>query len=749
MQSTESPPPWRATGPRRRGVTAGARLLDLLGRRVIALGGIGIIAAVLGIFVFIFKEAYPLLRNPEVRERYRLQLPSEGRFLAAGTDPHQEVILVVDDRGIAFSRPDGGDTLLREEPAGLGGRNVVASIFTPGDGSLALGLDDGQVMLAGIDFIVDYAGGERRTTPRLRLDGLMDLHQGPIERLVYSKDGEGRSTVVALTPTGGLVAGIREQAHGPWKPGAVEEKIHHLGGELAEKPTALLMDGEGRQLLVGSEGGRIYEWELGGPDRKPRFVRSFAATQAGTAITALAHILGDVSVVVGDESGGISTWFRTEEGGQRLYRRVHLLRSHANAVTFIVPSQRDKQFLSGDARGNVALHHMTTERTFFWISSGVAKLASLVFAPKANGFLALGTEGSLVHYELDNPHPEITLKTLFGKIWYEGYGEAAHVWQSTGGTDEFEPKLGLVPLIFGTAKGTFYAMLFALPLAVLAALYTAEFAPPRLRSVVKPTVEVMASLPSVILGFLGGLWLAPLLQREMAGTLLLFPLVPLVVLVGACTCHYLPGGLGRRTSPRFEISLLVALTLFASWLAYFLGPAVETWVFGVSVTEWISQETNLNYDQRNSLVVGFAMGFAVIPLVFTVSEDALSGVPQHLRAGSLAMGATRWQTALRVVLPVALPGIFSAAMIGFGRAVGETMIVLMATGNTPIMEWNIFNGMRTIAANIAVELPEAPQHGSLYRVLFVSGLLLFVVTFAINSVAEVVRQHLREKYARL
>ena len=720
-----------------------------MGRRIIALGGIGIIAAVLGIFVFIFGEAYPLFQNPEVRERYRLQLPAEGQFLAAGMDPHQEVIFVVDDRGVAFLRPDSGDTLLREEPPGLGGRSVVTSIFTPEGGSLALGLDDGQVMLAGIDFIINYAAvGKRQITPRFRLDGVMNLHLGNIERLVFFKNGEGRSTVVALTTTGGLVAGIREQVQGLWKPGEVEEKIYPLGAELAEKPTTLLMDGEGRQLLVGSEAGRIYEWELGGMDQKPRLVRSFAATEAGTAITALAHILGDVSVVVGDESGGISTWFRTEEGGQRHYRRVHLLRSHANAVTCIVPSQRDKQFLSSDARGTVALHHMTSEQTFFQVSSGVAQLASLAFAPKANGFLALGTEGSLVHYELDNPHPEITLKTLFGKVWYEGYGEAAYVWQSTGGTDEFEPKLSLVPLIFGTAKGTFYAMLFALPLAVLAAVYTAEFARPRLRSVVKPTVEVMASLPSVILGFLGGLWLAPLLQHEIAGTLLLFPLVSLVVLVAACTCYYLPGGLGRRTSPRFEISLVVALTSFASLLAYFLGPAVESWVFGGSVLEWLSQETNLNYDQRNSLVVGFAMGFAVIPLVFTVSENALSGVPQHLRAGSLALGATRWQTALRVVLPMALPGIFSAAMIGFGRAVGETMIVLMATGNTPIMEWNIFNGMRTISANIAVELPEAPQHGSLYRVLFVSGLLLFVVTFAINSVAEVVRQHLREKYGR-
>jgi phosphate transport system permease protein len=156
--------------------------------------------------------------------------------------------------------------------------------------------------------------------------------------------------------------------------------------------------------------------------------------------------------------------------------------------------------------------------------------------------------------------------------------------------------------------------------------------------------------------------------------------------------------------------------------------------------------TGLSYEQRNSLVVGVMMGFAVIPIIFTISEDALSNVPPTLRSGSLALGASRWQTAMSVVLPTASAGIFSAVMIGFGRAIGETMIVVMATGNTPIMSMNIFDGMRTLSANIAVEIPEAPHHGTLYRTLFLGALLLFLLTFVVNTVAEVMRQHLREKY---
>jgi len=140
------------------------------------------------------------------------------------------------------------------------------------------------------------------------------------------------------------------------------------------------------------------------------------------------------------------------------------------------------------------------------------------------------------------------------------------------------------------------------------------------------------------------------------------------------------------------------------------------------------------------------MGFAVIPIIFTISEDALSSVPQHLKAASLALGASPWQTATRVILPTASAGIFSALMVGFGRAVGETMIVLMATGNTPIMEWSLFNGMRTLSANIAVEISEAPQGGTLFRVLFLSALLLFLLTFLVNTLAEVLRQRLRRKY---
>ena len=197
-----------------------------------------------------------------------------------------------------------------------------------------------------------------------------------------------------------------------------------------------------------------------------------------------------------------------------------------------------------------------------------------------------------------------------------------------------------------------------------------------------------------------------------------------------------------------ELFTIVGVIGGAVALSLWLNAPLESLAFAGDFKDWFFRIFDLRYDQRNMLVVGFAMGFTVIPIIFTISEDALSSVPRILSAGSLALGANRWQTAVRIILPSASAGIFSAVMIGFGRAVGETMIVLMATGNTPVMDWSFFNGFRALSANIAVELPEAPHGGTLYRVLFLAAILLFLATFLLNTLAEILRQRLRRKYAQ-
>jgi phosphate transport system permease protein len=272
---------------------------------------------------------------------------------------------------------------------------------------------------------------------------------------------------------------------------------------------------------------------------------------------------------------------------------------------------------------------------------------------------------------------------------------------------------------------------------------------PTLKGVVKPVVEIMAALPSVVLGFLAGLWLAPQVERIVPGLFIMPAVTGALILLAVYAWRFAPVKFRSRFKAGTEVGLLVPVILLGAWLSFQLGGLFEHALLGSDYRDWLLRALGITYDQRNSLVVGLAMGFAVIPIIFTIAEDSLSNVPQHLSAGSLALGATPWQTALRVVLPTASPGIFSAIMIGFGRAVGETMIVLMATGNTPVMNWSIFNGFRALSANIAVELPEAPEGGTLFRVLFLAALLLFIMTFVVNTVAELVRLRLRRKFRYL
>ncbi|MCS7013017.1 MAG: phosphate ABC transporter permease subunit PstC [Chloroherpetonaceae bacterium] len=221
------------------------------------------------------------------------------------------------------------------------------------------------------------------------------------------------------------------------------------------------------------------------------------------------------------------------------------------------------------------------------------------------------------------------------------------------------PKYGIVPLLIGTLKTTLIAMVIAIPVGVLAALYTACFAPIWLREIIKPVVELLAGFPSVVIGFFA-----------------------LFVLAGA---------LQTLTGAEFRL---------------------------------------------NALVGGVAISFSAIPIIFTIAEDALSSVPKSIQEASYGLGATQWETAFYITLPAAYPGIFAGALLGFGRAVGETMIVLMATGNAPISSWTLTDSARTLTATIGAEMAEVVFGDPHYNVLFLIGVVLFLFALLLNSIAE-------------
>ena len=492
--------------------------------------------------------------------------------------------------------------------------------------------------------------------------------------------------------------------------------------------------------------GDIEIFGVGSLSKPTRMYRG-TLVQPGQKLTAVAPLLGRYSLVAASDDGTITQFgIYTDALGTRLdaIRQFTL----ETPIRRFVTEPRRKGFMALDVAGDIHLMYPTSGRQLASFAAGLPSDAPLAISPRSNALVSAPNNRSVSLLKLHNEHPEISFSALWSEVWYEGYNEPIYSWQSSSADNDFEPKFSLTPLAFGTLKAAFYALLFAVPIAIMGAIYTAYFMAPGMRSWVKPGIEIMAALPTVILGFIGGLWLAPIVEDNLSSVLSIFVVLPVGLFLLAIVWSLLPDYLTKRFDGWYGM-IVVPLIILTVYAAFTFGPWFEDAFFLGDSRAWFRTVLGLDYDQRNALIVGLIMGLAVIPTIFSIAEDAVYAVPTHLVRGSLALGATEWQTLVKVVLLTASPGIFSAVMIGMGRAVGETMIVLMATGNTPLMEWNIFEGMRTFAANIAVELPESELDSTHYRILFLAALVLFAFTFVLNTVAEVVRQRLRARYGSL
>ncbi|THJ24477.1 MAG: ABC transporter permease subunit [Nitrospira sp. CG24E] len=724
------------------------RIFDRLAQAVITMGGIAVILSIVCIFIFLVKEVIPVFFPPHgTQVGHVAGAPPSAAFPQSsliGMDEYQEIIYQLtagSDRQIRFFNVQSGAPIILDLPPELATVHVTAIARAVGVGNrFAFGTDDGRIVPVTIDFTAGYEAGVRLIVPAVTLGIPIQLTPAkePIIRLAYQPTERGTFTA-ALTDHGRLWYAALPSDDTPIA----------LTGHGSESVTAVIFDSRGETLSIGTAAGSLYHYEV--REGSPPSLVETASVVPGASVTALSYLIGDRSLAIGSSAGDVSVWMpvrQAQESSTTRFRLIHRFDAHPSSVTAISPSLRDKGFITGDTQGNLFVHYSTSSQTLLKLQGNQQAIRTLTFSPKADGAVALTDRGELLTYTIHNPHPEVTFAALFKPVWYEGYEKPEHVWQSSSGADDFEAKFGLIPLIFGTLKGTLYAMLVAVPLALLGAIYTSMFMHPNIRAKIKPTIEIMAALPTVILGFLAGLWLAPMLERMFPAIVAMIVAVPASVVIATVLWQYLPAATVRRLRPGMESFVLVPVIICAVWACLGLNQQIESFLFGADYKSWFATHWGLRYDQRNALVVGFAMGFAIVPIIFSISEEALSNVPRHLIAGSLALGATRWQTLVKLVLISASPGIFSASMIGFGRAIGETMIVLMATGNTPIMDWSLFNGFRTLSANIAVEIPEAPHGGTLYRILFLAAMLLFVFTFLINTVAEVVRQRLRTKYSQ-
>ncbi|MEO0437170.1 MAG: ABC transporter permease subunit [Pseudomonadota bacterium] len=440
---------------------------------------------------------------------------------------------------------------------------------------------------------------------------------------------------------------------------------------------------------------------------------------------------------------------------EQFLHRFDLVRSASIGPTSPMPfpvtsigseRQRRVSFVAG-AAGEVAL----------FVPSSSGFLLQSILPGASGGEIVLSDDGgrfmqsqpdALMTWNVLNDYPETSARSLWAPQWYEAAPRGQLEWQPDGLAIGALSKYSLTPLLFGTFKAALYGMLFAVPLAIGAAIYTGYFLSTRLRNRVKPTIELLEAFPTVVLGFIAGLWLAPLLADYLLFVLLL-PLVafsvPLLLAAAHFTC--------RSISPRFSdrpprLVLLLIAYLLAGVVLFDASRPLEAWLFTDSMSDWLWSEFGVHYDQRNAILIGFAMGIAITPSMFSILEDAIYAVPRSLSDGSLALGATRWQSLAKVVLPAASPALLSALLIGVARGLGETMIVLLATGNSPLLDPSPFSSMRTISATVAIELPEASAGGINFRLLFLSALVLFALTFLFNTIAEIYRQRLRYTYGQ-
>lgn len=729
------------------------RIKDLLMKYGVTTGGSLVLVALLLIFFYLLYVVKPLFHGASIEPLSTVQVPASDRTAWLGSEEQNEIGFRFGDQGqvsfFALKAGNGftaGQLITKQQLAG--GISSVAR--SHGDEEvIAYGRADGRVEILRPGFAVSYPNDTRVIVPELKHpfgDEPMQIDpQGKPLRLLALEAGSDKMVAAALTEDGrGVMTVLSGEQN--FLSGEVEwSSSNYTIPTLPRHVDQMLMTPNLRTLFL-REGNRLSVYDISKPDDIT--LRNVLEINAqGGNVTKVALLSGASSLLVGNDNGVISQWFEVAKGGKREFTHIRDFAASGPVSELAVETHR-KGFVATTSKGTVDFFHTTGETRLLSEQLDARDLNGVALSPRNN--LLLVEQGSGIRaFTVDNAHPEVTWSALWQEVWYEGYPEPQFVWQSTSASNDFEPKLSLVPLAFGTIKASFYAMLFAVPLGVAGAVYTAYFMSPGLRKVVKPTVEIMAALPTVILGFLAGLWLAPLVEDNLPGVVLLLVVLPLGMLLTAMAWQTLPERMRQRVPEGWQAILLVPVLILIGWGAFGLSPLLETLFFHGDTRIWLTNEAGVKFDQRNSLVVGIAMGFAVIPTIFSIAEDAVFSVPKHLTLGSLALGATPWQTLSRVVILTASPGIFSAVMIGLGRAVGETMIVLMATGNTPIMDFSMFQGLRTLAANIAVEMPESEVGSSHYRVLFLAAFVLFVFTFVFNTLAEFIRQRLREKYSSL
>jgi len=858
---------------------------------VITVGGVGTILVVMLVVLVLLGNVLPLFQSNSVTPLATISItpdssqsdattnnPSESdasKPVAAGVDEYGELLWVL-HRGdyLTVHSIVTGKQLSSHPATGESIGNIECSAVADNDASMVAGYSNGSIRPITVTFQVEFipfAKVPAEIATAMKSD--IVTHEGVLYRAMAS--GLVRKQVVSEVKFHPAVplfkkpvtcvdwrnpqaaSSFDESQLWTWGAtdghsiamGTIDNKVNSFSGAVTQETATwshvpseaeaegspavlgLMIGSRSEQIQMLDVKGRVVAWSPSGDKNLVSGLSHTSLAGSESKATVGVPLLGRSTMMIGSQSGFIESVATTAKASGQELLSIHQFGGVDGPIVDLAASPESRIVAAQFQSGKGAAYYVPTNREL--ISWDAKMENSDGFRPRiffsANAAcVGLMNETQVDLWRLSVPFPEASLSSFFNRIWYEGYGSPQHIWQSSTGTVEGEYKFGFWPLIFGTLKATFFSMLIGAPIALMAAIFGSEFMSSRWRARVKPVIELMASVPSVVLGFIGALVLAPILRDNLMWVLLSVVSILFLFLLASHVWLVIPGAIAIRMR-HFRLPILFLLIPLGMLLANGLARPVESNLFRGNLIQWLSNNdgsgwsgwfclallpvsllvawllsgplspfvqtlsrqmsplrfsiVNLGlfgcatiavlllaaiaawgltlfgmdprgsvlgpYQERNALLVGGILGFAIIPLIYTISEDALQSVPQHLRSASLGCGATTWQTTIRVVVPTAMSGLFSAMMIGFGRAVGETMVVLMAAGNTPVMDINPMNGYRTLSATLATELPEAARGSTHFHALFLAAFLLFCFTLVANTIAELVRLRFRKRAYQL
>ena len=609
---------------RKRKTRLGVRFSDAFSRILIAVGGIGTVVSVMTVLLFLIYVVLPLLRPSAVGPLQAVAVPPGDAPAYFATDEYRVlgVRATADGRFTVF-RLDDGSPVSTLRP--FGDAAVTAARFDPTRGTALLGFADGSARFLRCRFAAQFASpqdlppavaglaaGEMRVHEGRawqRISESQYRHQGFDVEVEASLDADHASPVRLIDfsegPDGLACATFHEDGH--FEVLRTTRRKNIMTGQVTLKktvipvpykqrsaagaPAFIALAGLGDAVSLAWADGRLQRYDVRNASDVRLIEEVDLLGDPSLRLTALRFLLGRFTLLAGDSGGRVRAWFtvNTEEGAAESTRLVtaHEFQGPRAPVTALASSSRIRMFAAGYGDGSLRMYHVTSGKMLADLHPGRAAepVLAAAFAPKDDGITA-ATASGYASWSLDPRHPEATLHALFARVWYEGATAPEHVWQSSSGTDDFEPKLGLMPLVFGTVKATLFSLLFGVPIALMGAILTSEFLNPRWKARIKPTVELMASLPSVVLGFLAALVFAPVVSGMLPAVLAAFVTVPVMFLAGAYVWQLLPYRWTLRNGG-LRLPLMLAVVPAGLWMALRLGGAIERTCFAGDIMRWL------------------------------------------------------------------------------------------------------------------------------------------------------------------